>query len=50
MIVMLKAQKVVLSLFQRNDLIDKSECVKYIETFTDEQYKIPNVDVKLKHS
>lgn len=50
MIVMLEAQKVVLSLFQRNDLIDKSKCIEYIEAFTDEQYNMMNVDVKLKHS
>ena len=50
MIVMLKAQKVVLSLFQRKDLIEKSKCIEYIENFTDEQYVIPTVDMQFKHS
>lgn len=50
MIVMMKAQKLVLSLFQRSDLIKKEECLSYIQLFSDKQYCSVNVDTPMKHS
>lgn len=50
MIVMMEAQKSILSLFQMKNLIEESQCLKYIESFSDDDYKYPNVDVVMKHS
>lgn len=50
MIVIMQAQKAVLSLFQKKDLIKQEECMSYIQTFSDEQYKPVNVDIPMKHS
>ena len=36
MIVVMKASKSVLSLFQKHDLLDLAECVPYLENFSDE--------------
>lgn len=50
MIVMMKAPRAVLSLFQRNDLLDLAECLSYLENFSDEQYCPITVDTPMKHS
>ena len=47
---MMTAQKAVLSLFQSAELIGKSKCIDYLETFSDDKYQVPNVDITLKHS
>ena len=50
MIVVMKASKAVLSLFQKRDLLDLTECVSYLENFSDAQYCPITVDVPMKHS
>lgn len=50
MIVMMTAQKSVLSLFQRKDLIDASTCLDYLMSFSDEQFRYLNIDISMKHS
>lgn len=50
MIVITQAQKSILSLFQRKNLISSEKCMKYLQHFTDDQYVSPNVDVPMKHS
>ena len=50
MIVVMKASKAVLSLFQKRDLLDLTECVPYLENFSDAQYCRITVDVPMKHS
>ena len=50
MIVVMKASKAVLSLFQKRDLLDLAECVPYLENFSDAQYCPITVDVPMKHS
>ena len=50
MIVMMAAQKSVLSLFQRKDLIDASTCLDYLMSFSDKQFRYLNVDISMKHS
>lgn len=50
MIVMISAQKAVLSLFQSKDLFEKEKCIEYLETFSEDKYIKPNVDILLKHS
>lgn len=50
MIVIMKASKSVLSLFQKNDLLDLEECLLYLEKFSEEQYSPIKVDTPMKHS
>ena len=50
MIVVMKASKAVLSLFQKRDLLDLTDCVPYLENFSDAQYCPITVDVPMKHS
>lgn len=50
MIVMMQAQKAVLSLFQKDSLIRQEECLSYIRSFSDEKYQPINVDTPMKHS
>jgi len=50
MIVMMKAQKAVLSLFQNDYLIEQNDCLLYFQSFSDEQYSPINVDTPMKHS
>ena len=50
MIVMISAQKAVLSLFQSKGLFEKEKCIEYLETFSEDKYIKPNVDILLKHS
>lgn len=50
MIVVMKASKAVLSLFQKRDLLGLTECVPYLENFSDAQYCPITVDVPMKHS
>lgn len=48
MIEMLKANKAVLSLFQKKELTENVK--EFLENFTDEEYCPLNIDVPLKHS
>jgi len=50
MIVMLKAQKSVLSLFQKKQLIPEENAWNYLQSFSDDQYQPITVDIPLKHS
>ncbi len=50
MIVMLKAQKSVLSLFQKKQLIPEENAWSYLQSFSDDQYQPITVDIPLKHS
>lgn len=50
MIVIMKASKAVLSLFQKRNLLVLEECVPYLENFSDEEYCPITVDVPMKHS
>ena len=50
MIVMLKAQKAVLSLFQQKQRIAEEKIMDYLESFSDEQYQPITVDTPMKHS
>ncbi len=50
MIVMMQAQKAVLSLFQQKALIPQEKVMSYLEHFSDEQYQPVTVDTPLKHS
>ncbi len=50
MIVMLKAQKAVLSLFQKKQMIPEENAWNYLQNFTEEQYQPVTVDIPMKHS
>lgn len=50
MIVMLKAQKAVLSLFQRTETLAGEHLLEYLSTFSEDQYRPVCVDVPMKHS
>ena len=50
MIVMMKANKGVLHLFQRKDMMPFGECWDFLNSFTDEMIPKMNVDVPMKHS
>ena len=50
MIVIMKASKAVLSLFQSKQLISGENAMEYLETFSDEKYQPVTVDIDLKHS
>ena len=50
MIVMMKASKAVLALFQSKQLIPEEKAWEYLQTFSDEQYQPISVDVPMKHS
>ncbi|MBQ7433519.1 MAG: radical SAM protein [Lachnospiraceae bacterium] len=50
MILMMKAQKAILSLFQTEVLIDSSAVWNYLQLFSDKQYVSINIDIPVKHS
>ena len=50
MILMMKANRSVLWLFQRKDLMTAEECVNYLQTFNAEKIPSIPVDIRLKHS
>lgn len=50
MILMMKANKGVLSLFQRKDLMLYDECRDFLQSFSDEMALPLPIDIKLKHS
>ena len=50
MIVMMKARKSILSLFQSKECMDRSKCLNYLNSFLDEQYVPPTVDFPMKQS
>ena len=50
MIVMMKASKAVLSLFQKKDMLPEENVWAYLEAFSDDQYQAITVDIPLKPS
>lgn len=50
MIVMIKAQKGILSLFQRKEVLSYDECWNFLQSFTEEMIQPLSVDIELKHS
>ncbi|MBQ8135094.1 MAG: radical SAM protein [Clostridia bacterium] len=50
MILMMKANKGILWLFQRKELMPAKKCADFLETFKDEMIPPMPVDIRLKHS